>query len=343
VLFANRRHRAALRAEAVTPTRRDLLALGCACCLGMVSISPAAAQSPDVSRHLAAAAAAAGEDLKPWLALGRAAIPTNAPARSFAELMAQPSFPPGKAFDNFAFVGSKWVSAWALTTSDGIILLDALNNDDEAERLIDGGLRQLSLDPAQIKTLVVTHGHGDHYGGANWIKQQHGARIVMSDVDWTMLETQLEFDAPEWGRPPRRDIAVKDGEAIRLGDTAVEVLMTPGHSPGTISLLFDLHEGGRTHRAILWGGTSFNFGGRPDRMQRIASYVEAARRAKDVAARQDVKVMLSNHSSFDETERKLQAVRAGGPNPFVIGREAVQRALTVIEECALATQAAWRV
>jgi metallo-beta-lactamase class B len=260
--------------------------------------------------------------------------------------MAQPAPPPARAFDNLAFVGAKWVSAWALATSDGIILLDALNNEEEAERLIEGGLRRLGLDPAQVRRIVVTHGHGDHYGGAAWLQQRHGARVAMSGTDWRMLETGLEFDVPQWGRPPRRDMVVEDGDAIRLGDTAVAVLMTPGHSPGTISLLFDVREGGgRTHRALLWGGTAFNFGRRPERMQRIASYIAGTRRAKEVAARENVTVMLSNHSGFDEADGKLQRLQsggAGGANPFVIGQEAVQRTLTVVEECALATQAAWR-
>ena len=256
--------------------------------------------------------------------------------------MAQPPPPPAKAFDNLAFVGAKWVSAWALTTSDGVILLDALNNEDEAERLIEGGLRRLDLDPARVKRVVVTHGHGDHYGGATWLKQRHGAQVVMSGADWRMLETELEFDVPQWGRPPRREVVVEDGDTIRLGDTAVEVLMTPGHSPGTISLLFDVREGQRTHRALLWGGTAFNFGRRPERMQRIASYIAATRRAKEVAARENVTVLLSNHSGYDEADKKLQRLQGGTANPFVIGQEAVQRTLTVIEECALATQAAWR-
>ena len=342
MLFRNRPGRTALRADAVEPTRRGLLALGCACCLGIVPVSPAAAQSPEVADHLAAARAAAGQDLRSWLALGQAAMPAAAPSPSIEALMAQPAPPPGKAFDNLAFVGAKWVSAWALVTGDGIVLLDALNNEDEAERLIEGGLRQLGLDPAQVKRIVVTHGHGDHYGGATWLKQRTGAPVILSGTDWRMMETELEFDVPQWGRPPKRDVAVDDGDTIRLGDTAVEVLMTPGHTPGTISLLFDVREGQRSHRAMLWGGTAFNFGRRPDRMQRIASYIAGTRRAKEVAARQNVTVLLSNHSGYDEADRKLRLPQAGAPNPFVIGQEAVQRALTVIEECALATQAAWR-
>ncbi|MEN0077392.1 MAG: MBL fold metallo-hydrolase [Paracraurococcus sp.] len=341
MLFARRQARHELRAEAVAPTRRGLLALGCACCLGAPLISPAAAQSPEVARHLAAARAAAGDDLRSWLALGRAATPSGSPAPSIEALMAQPAPAPAMAFDNLAFVGAKWVSAWAITTSDGIILLDALNNEEEAGRLIEGGLTRLGHDPAGIKRIVVTHGHGDHYGGAAWLKERHGAPVAMSGADWRMMETGLEFDVPQWGRPPRRDVTVEDGDTIRLGDATVSVLATPGHSPGTISLLFDAREAGQTQRALLWGGTSFNFDRRPDRMDRIASYIAGTRRAKEVAAREKVTVLLSNHSGFDEADLKLQRVRNGAGNPFVIGGEAVQRALTVIEECALATQAAW--
>ncbi len=341
MLFGPRPGRQVRRAEAVSPTRRGLLALGCACCLGLAPISQAAAQSPEVARHLAAARDAAGEDLRAWLALGKAAMPSPEAGPSIEALMAQPPPPPAWAFDNLGFVGAKWVSAWALKTSDGVILLDALNNEDEAERLIEGGMRRLGLDPGAIRQIVVTHGHGDHYGGAAWLKQRHGAPILLSEADWRMMETGLEFDVPQWGRPPARDVVVADGATIRQGDTTVRVLSTPGHSPGTISLLFDAKAGPRTHRALLWGGTSFNFGRRPERMQRIASYIAGTRRAKQVAAREKVEVLLSNHSGFDEADQKLQRRVQGRPNPFVMGQETVQRALTVIEECALATQAAW--
>ena len=58
------------------------------------------------------------------------------------------------------------MSAWALTTSAGIIVLDSLDNASEAQEYIEGGLRKLGLDPTQIKYVVITHAHGDHYGGA---------------------------------------------------------------------------------------------------------------------------------------------------------------------------------
>ncbi|WP_300779895.1 MBL fold metallo-hydrolase [Enhydrobacter sp.] len=91
--------------------------------------------------------------------------------------------PPTKVFDNLYFVGAKWVSAWAITTDGGIILLDSLNNEQEAREDIEGGLKELGLDPASIKKINVTHAHGDHYGGAKYLQEKYHAQVVMSDID----------------------------------------------------------------------------------------------------------------------------------------------------------------
>jgi len=72
------------------------------------------------------------------------------------------------------------VSAWALTTSDGIILIDALY-DYSVEDEIVSGLTKLGLDPTKIKYVVITHGHGDHYAGSKYLQDKFGARIVLSD------------------------------------------------------------------------------------------------------------------------------------------------------------------
>lgn len=261
------------------------------------------------------------------------------------QLMALAPPPPGKAFDNLYFVGSKWVSAWAITTSEGIILVDAMDNDDEAERIIDAGMRTLGLDPAHIKMVVVTHGHGDHYGGVNYLKRRYSPSIHFGEADWTMMATQLEFDRPDWGRPPQRDpardLALKDGDVLRLGDTRIDVLLTPGHTMGTVSLLFNARQGSKVHRTLLWGGTAFNFGKQPDRMVRLQAYIDATARVRDIARTQNVEVFISNHNGYDQAVEKLAEMK-NGSNPFVIGSTTTQRALTVMNECAQATWAAWQ-
>jgi len=317
--------------------------MGCACCaIALVPRGAARAAPAVVQQHLELARQAAGSDLGSYLKLGNTALaPPSAPAISLSGLINQPVPPPGQAFDNLYFVGAKWVSAWVLKTSQGLILIDALNNDDEAERVLGAGMRRMGLEPADIKLAIVTHGHGDHYGGLGYVKRFAAPKVIMSEADWTMMETKLEFDAPEWGRPPQRDGVIADGETVTLGDTTVQAFLTPGHTWGTLSLLFTVRQGGREHRALLWGGTGFNFGGRPDRLQRMHSYIDASARMRDIAQQREADVFISNHSGFDEAIDKLAASQSSGKNAFVTGVDATARALTVMNQCAQATLEAW--
>ena len=235
-------------------------------------------------------------------------------------------------------VGSAWVSAWILKTSDGLILIDALNNALEARGLIEGGMARLGLDPAQIKYLVVTHGHGDHYGGAVSLVQKYRMKVLASDIDWTMMETGLEFDTPIWGRPPKRDVGVKDGDRLTLGDTTITFYVTPGHTLGTLSPVFDVRTGGRSYKALLWGGTSFNFG---RDIGRLESYAAASDRMRGLTAQLPVDVLLSNHPGWDGTIPKMAALRTrgSGPHPFVTGPKVVDRSLHILGDCARAQRA----
>ena len=293
-----------------------------------------------VAAHVQAATQAAGSDLGEVLSLCKPARATRAPQgdmdKGLRALINKPAPPSGRAFDNLYFVGGDWSSAWAIDTPEGIILLDALNTRMEAAALIEGGLRQQGLDPARIRYIIVSHGHGDHYGGAPYLAQKYGARVVMSDLDWTMMETRLEFATPIWGAPPKRDISVKDGDRITLGGTTVTLYVIPGHTWGTLAPVFDVDWQGRKHRALLWGGTGFNFG---NDIPRLDAYSASAQRMAGIARSQGVDVMLSNHSRMDGSQAKLAKLRqdaGGASNPFVIGQPAVERTLSVMHECALA-------
>ena len=293
-----------------------------------------------VDQYVDEARRIAGEDLKFLMPVCNPqpavrAAPSQAMDESLAKLINQPAPEPGQAFDNLYYVGSAWVSAWVLKTSEGLILIDALNNATEASALIEGGMRRLGLDPAQIRYVLVTHGHGDHYGGAQMIAQRYGARIVASEIDWKMMETGLEFDSKMWDRPPQRDIAVRDGETLTLGDVTVRFMITPGHTLGTITPVFNVRDGGKTHKAMIWGGTSFNFG---RDMGRLDGYIAQTERMRELSSQWGIDVPLSNHPGFDGTVAKLKAraSAAASSNPFVSGQPVVDRAMRVLNTCARA-------
>ena len=213
-----------------------------------------------------------------------------------------------QVFDNLYFVGGDWVSAWLVKTSEGLILIDALNNAEEAAALIEGGMVKLGLDPRQIKYIVVTHGHGDHYGGARYLVDKYRPRVIASEADWNMMHGQLEFDSAAWDRPPARDMAVRDGDKVTLGDTTLTFQVTTGHTLGTLSPTFDVRAGGRTYHALLWGGTSFNFG---KDFSRLRSYSANTQRMRALTARMPIDVFLSNHCRMGWFDREDETLARG--------------------------------
>jgi metallo-beta-lactamase class B len=236
---------------------------------------------------------------------------------------------PQKVFDNLYFVGQTEYSVWAITTSQGIILLDAIF-DYSVEAEVDDGLRKLGLNPADIKYVIVSHGHGDHAAGAKFLQDKYAARVIMSAADYALLDQQN----PTW--KPKRDMVATDGQRLTLGDTTITLYLTPGHTEGTISTLFPVRDGGRPHTVATWGGTLFNFG--PNR-PRLVAYAQSAERFRDIAAKANADVILSNHTVYDGSKARLPAVKArkpGEPHPYVLGNQVVQRYLTTVNECAQA-------
>jgi hypothetical protein len=58
--------------------------------------------------------------------------------------------------------------------------------EDARDRLVPG-IKKLGLDPDQIKYVLVTHGHWDHYGGAQYLADTFGARVGLSEADWQLM------------------------------------------------------------------------------------------------------------------------------------------------------------
>jgi metallo-beta-lactamase class B len=221
-------------------------------------------------------------------------------------------------------------SAWAVTTSAGIIIIDTIYNYS-VEDEIEGGLRKLGFDPATIKYAIVSHAHTDHSGGARFLQDRFGARIVLSAADWDLFESNTAEAAR-----PKRDIVATDGYKLTLGDTTLTLHLTPGHTPGTISTLIPVKDQGRTHVAALWGGTAFNFTRTPQNFQ---NYIDSAKRFSDIVTRAGADIILSNHTNYDGSKVKQPALatrRAGEPHPYVIGNDSVRRYLKTAEECASA-------
>jgi metallo-beta-lactamase class B len=232
---------------------------------------------------------------------------------------------PVQVFDNLYFVGQSEYAAWAVTTSEGIILIDTLF-DYSVEEEVVRGLETLGLDPADIRYAIVSHPHPDHDGGARFLQEQYGTRVIMSPADWDVLDQRTT------GTKPTRDMEATDGQRLTLGDTTLTLYITPGHTPGTISTLVPVRDNGTPHLAALWGGVGLN-----NNRESVETYIASAERFSDIVREAGVDVVLSNHTDWDRSKINLPLLAnraAGSPNPYVVGNEKVLNFMEVARECA---------
>jgi len=234
---------------------------------------------------------------------------------------------PFKVFDNLYYIGMDNISAWALTTSEGIILFEAMMVANWEQTVVDG-LEKLGLDPKDIEFIVIGHAHNDHWGGAAFLQQRYGAEVLMGEPDWDHMLTWPQIGTP--APIPHKDRGVRDGDTLTLGDTTVRFVATPGHTPGTISSLIPLQDGETWHMAAYWGGVSMSFLP-PDGLE---EYIGSTYKLQNADPETDVE--LTNHPWGDGTFIKFEALKnrePGDPHPYVTGHDGVKHWLETVRKC----------
>jgi metallo-beta-lactamase class B len=321
---------------------------------GVVLSATALAQAPSspVDEHIAAARVAAGLDYRatfvnlclpsPPRGGGAGAAGRGAPPAAVTPTPPTPDratwyAPPFKIFDNLYWLGTRQHSSWALQTSAGIIMIDTNFAWATGSEIIEG-MNTLGLNPRDIKYLVISHAHGDHDQGAAELQKRYGAQVVMGAPDW---DATVQRPATAAGGVPKRELAVgPEGRKLTLGDTSLEIVATPGHTPGTLSYVFPVKDRGRTLMVAYSGGTLTGAFGTDG--ARWDEYIASQRKIAKVAADAGASVLLSNHSEYDGAYTKARLIAAprqpGEDHPFVVGTDGVQRYFTVMAECAMASK-----
>jgi metallo-beta-lactamase class B len=256
-----------------------------------------------------------------------------------------PVIPPTRIFDNVYAIGNSGTTVYVIRSSAGLLMIDALGAGDaqattmQLETQLLPGFRQLGLDPQQVKTVLVTHGHADHYGGSAYFEEHFGSRVYVSAADWNVMENP---PAARGGRGPsgpptplpKQHADIVDGQPIVLGDVTVQPVAIPGHTPGAMAFIFPVKDNGRVRMAALFGGAWLTPQILSD--EALETYRQSVARFKAATARAHVEVLLQNHMLMDPIQPKLDALaarRQGAVNPFVVGESQYQKFVDVMDGC----------
>ncbi|MET0241373.1 MAG: MBL fold metallo-hydrolase [Sphingobium sp.] len=296
-------------------------------------------EPPEVGANVDAATRLAAKDLAAALFFCEA-NPTAKVTKTLREGI-DVWFEPTRIFDNLSYIGNRFVGVFALETSDGIILFDSGTSTEEAEKHIAPGLAKLGLDAKNIKYIVVTHGHWDHFGGALWFQDHYKTPVGLSQIDWEMIERQEGTPALAGHPIPRRDQLITDGQKLKVGNSIVDLYVTPGHTPGTVSAIFTVFYKGKPVPVSLLGSTAFPSTIEPtDINGGLARYRESIKRFRALSAKAKTTVLLNTHLFAFGGDAKLEQVQATKKgDPFVIGTNGVDRFYGLLDHCMQAAEA----
>lgn len=198
---------------------------------------------------------------------------------------------PFQIFDNVFYVGDKWASSYLVQTTHGLVLIDTL--ESPYGRWIPGNIKKLGLNPSDIKYILVTHGHSDHVGNAEYIQRLYGSQVVMSEDEFLLAQKQSEKSkGKEYFKPPNINLFVKDGSELVVGETKFTFYITPGHTKGSVSIEFMVKNAGVSYRAFMIGGHSPP----QNNIELTKNFIESMRKIRTLASAEPrVSVNLASH------------------------------------------------
>ena len=223
-----------------------------------------------------------------------------------------PFIPATKIFDNLTIISETCDACFLLETTGGLILIDAMEPEQRFFDAIIKGIADIGYAPSDVKIILLTHGHGDHYGCMAALKEATGAKLYMG-----RQEEALALNHPVGHFPPmdaRADVYIEDGDDVVLGDTKVHCVLTPGHTQGCFSFIIPVTDEGRPHKLGLWGGTGLLPG------VNIFQYLDSLDKYNRICKEYGVDGAISNHPPCDDGVIRAQMCREIGdglPNPYV--------------------------
>lgn len=229
---------------------------------------------------------------------------------------------------NLYFVGCYAASSHLIDTGEGLILIDT--GYPQSLYQVIHNVYKLGFDIRDIRYIIHSHGHYDHLGGTKALVELTGATTFLGKGDEEYANGKVDLTwAKELGfayyEAFEPDVIMQDGDVIRLGNTAIEIVSTPGHTPGTVSMFFEIwdEEDGRSYRVAMHGGVGTN-SMMDDFLEKYGLGTECRQRfleGIDSIKNRSVDIFIGNHCWNNDTVGKYERLMAGEKDAFVDSTE----------------------
>lgn len=232
---------------------------------------------------------------------------------------------PFQLYGNVWYVGDSWVCVHLIDTGDGLLLIDSGNCG--ADAMLVQAIWEAGFNPADVKWIIHSHGHVDHFGAANFFRRMFGTKLYLGEPDARMFRERPEISAVSESHDDADflfvpDHEIREGEVLTFGNTTITFYLVPGHTEGCIACFFDAHNGDEVKRCGYYGGFGFNtlqkdylieIGDPEYRTRQV--YLESLAKVRD----QKVDIFLANHCVNNQTleRHQRQLDDPDGPNPFI--------------------------
>lgn len=231
-------------------------------------------------------------------------------------------------FDDVWYIGSHHVGQYIFRSAEGFLVIDTLNNATEARTYTVPALSVLGVSTAlPFKDLLVSHGHGDHDGGALELKTLYNPRIITGSGD----------AAGKAYAPETVDSANFEPVRMKMGGRDIILFSTPGHTDGALSSIVTAHDNGKPVKAVIVGGSAM-----PGNKAAADNYLYSVERTYTLSKQEGVTASMQNHPIFDGTLRFMGEINQNGlskPSQLVIGQERIQQGLAILRQCSAANAA----
>lgn len=225
---------------------------------------------------------------------------------------------------NVYYIGDDFAGPLLIDTGGGLIVIDT--GMPACAPFVIHNIWALGFSPKDVKVILHTHGHFDHLGATMALKKLSGAKVYMSKEDTDMLinRPDLAFMGhTEMGWPlDAVDVELSDGGKIVLGGTEIQCVLTPGHTDGSLSFIFNVTCEGREYRAAMFGGAGLitlrreflmsHFGNLDNRRK----YLESL---DTLESFKDIDIVMANHPDMNHTfeKQKYKLAHPSKENPFL--------------------------